>query len=242
MNVCICENDDVYRQTMCSLVADIRKENGMGCGGVFEIESAEEALAYVHMNDGLTLYFLNMDLGKELYGLEIAKEIRERDRGSAIVFITRFAAQAQMTFKYKLQALDYIVKGSVGLRSRIEDCLLIANAMFSSDLKRKKLQLSGKSEMVSIPMNDIYFLESSNSSHRICIHHAHGCYEGRGTLKEFYGRLDGNFMYCHKSFIVNREKIQAIDMRERKIFFENGSSCWYSKEYARKIIQWAAQA
>lgn len=238
MNIFVCEDDQDYRRILCDEITDILSEKQIVCQAVRASGSTGEIIDYIGNNAALTLYFLNIDLNRELYGLEIAQMIREADRESAIVFITGFAGQAQLTFKYKLQALDYIVKGTDGLRSRIEDCMLIANTMLNVNSK-KKLRLSGKSELLTIPLDDIYFLESGNSTHKISIHYRGGCYEGRGTLKEFFDRLDDRFAYCHRSFIVNKDNISAIDLKQRKISFENGMCCWYSKEYAKEVVSWA---
>lgn len=235
MNILICEHDAAYRETLCGAVREAVASCGCAVKQMLDLGDDAYAPQYARQNKVPTLYFLDIDFCKEHGGLDLGRAIREQDRESVIVFITAFAGQAQLTFKHRLHALDYIVKGADGLQQRVSECVAIADAILNSD--KKKLRLYSRTEQVTIPFEDIYFLESANSTHRINIYHRNGTYEGRGTLKELFSRLDDNFVYCHKSFIVNRMNIRAIDRKDRKITFDDGLCCWYSKEYARDVTR-----
>ncbi len=235
MNILICEHDDAYRASLCEAVRGGVAACGCAVTQMMDLAHDQDALDYVAHNKVPTLFFLDIDYCREHGGLELGRAIRERDRESVIVFLTSFAGQAQLTFKHRLHALDYIVRGADGLQQRINECVAIADAILNSD--KKKLRLYSRSEQITIPFEDIYFLESANSTHRINIYHRNGTYDGRGTLKELFSRLDDNFVYCHKSFIVNRMNIRGIDRKARKITFDDGLCCWYSKEYARDVTR-----
>lgn len=235
MNIFLCESDDAYRARVMLDLKESVLNQGIRCPLVADAAGEDALKRYIEQNTEPTLYFLNIDLGGELNGLELARKIREREPFSPIVLITAFAGQANLTFKYQLRVLDYIVKGARDQKSRVDECVRTAWAMTATDA-RKKLMLTSKREVRLIALSDIFFLESGVSVHKVNIYHRGGCYEGRGTLKELFTRLDGNFMYCHKSFIINKANICFIDRKERRITFENGLSCWYSKDSAAEVL------
>lgn len=48
-------------------------------------------------------------------GFELAQEIRKFDPRGFIIFITTHAELSYMTFTYKVEALDYIIKDDIDL-------------------------------------------------------------------------------------------------------------------------------
>ena len=48
------------------------------------------------------------------------------------------------------------------------------------------------------------------------------------TLKELTGVLDGNFVRCHRAFLVNKNNIKEVDTKNRIIYFANGETCLMS--------------
>lgn len=60
---------------------------------------------------------------------------------------------------------------------------------------------------------------------------------------EFYGRLKNyedlhkELYRCHKSFIVNKNKIKNIDSKERIIFLDNGEVCYASAPLIKGLMK-----
>ena len=50
------------------------------------------------------------DLGADINGINLGEEIRQLDPTGYIIFITTHAELSHLTFKYKVEALDYIIK------------------------------------------------------------------------------------------------------------------------------------
>ena len=57
------------------------------------------------------LFFLDIEIkGEEKSGLSIAREIRKKDPGAVIVFVTTHSEFMPITFRYQVAALDFIDK------------------------------------------------------------------------------------------------------------------------------------
>ena len=83
----------------------------------------EEIIREVEKSENTGLYFLDIDLGTEKNGLHLAQEIREYDPRGFIVFVTSHSEMSFLTFQYKVEALDFILKDEPKeLQKRICDC------------------------------------------------------------------------------------------------------------------------
>lgn len=59
------------------------------------------------------IYFLDVDLKEAQYtGFTLGQEIRKTDPRGFLIYVTAYGELAFDTFRYKLEALDYIVKGN----------------------------------------------------------------------------------------------------------------------------------
>ena len=49
--------------------------------------------------------------------------------------------------------------------------------------------------------------------------------------------LPYNFVRCHKSYIVNIEKISNIDLSENTIYFSNSDKCYIGPKYKNNFME-----
>ncbi|MFR6242645.1 MAG: hypothetical protein ACLUJ1_14485 [Mediterraneibacter faecis] len=64
-------------------------------------------------------------------GLILAQELRKIQPRCFIIFITSHSEMSILTFQYKVEALDFIIKdSSENIRKRIHECLMDINKKF----------------------------------------------------------------------------------------------------------------
>lgn len=91
----------------------------------------------------------------------------------------------------------------------------------------------GKSDSISVPISSILYLESN--AHKSLIYtdtESHSLYERLSSLKE---RLPSCFLACHKSYIVNMNKIKRIE--KNVIILENLTEIPISKSQYANVKQ-----
>ena len=98
-----------------------------------ETTSPYDILDYVSENEVTGLYFLDLDLGCDINGIELAKTIRARDSRGFIMFVTADAESHVLTFQYMVEAMHYIVKGDDAFGDCICECLTNAQVRFTSN-------------------------------------------------------------------------------------------------------------
>lgn len=101
------------------------------------------------------------------------------------------------------------------------------------------MQIKIGERIKNIKLQDIYFIETSLSPHKLELHERNGYYEFYGKLNDFEG-LDETFFRCHKSFLINLQHVVELNTKERTVTMANGAVCSVSfrqyRELQRKLL------
>ncbi|WP_260484812.1 response regulator [Listeria booriae] len=138
IEVFICEDEDNQRAEIVKYVESYIMIEEFDMQLALATGDPEELLSYVQLSgEGMGLYFLDVDLKHaHLDGLSLAQQIREYDPRGFIVFITTHAELSYLTFTYKVEAMDYIIKDDFDkVRNRIFDCLKSVEERVSRERK-----------------------------------------------------------------------------------------------------------
>lgn len=196
-------------------------------------------LNYIDNSEESFIYFLDVELNSNINGFQLAKLIRNYDPNGYIIFLTAHAELTLLTFKYKVQALDYIIKSDLKtLKSNIFECLTTIN----SNLKASKSKSSHKipidigNNIVFWNFDDILFFETAGKGHKITIHTYNGQSEFYGTLKNIEKNLSSDFYKTHRSYLVNTKKIKSINKKTMVVEMVNGDTCYVSIRYLKGLL------
>lgn len=134
--------------------------------------------------------------------------------------------------------MDFVLKDNPAeVNVKIRECLL--NAMERYTLQTNKIHkvytidVSGRK--INIDYDDIFFFETSSNIHKVILHAKDRQIEFSGTMKELTGTLDSNFVRCHRSFLVNKNNIKEVDVKNRIIYFINGETCLMSTRMMKEL-------
>ncbi|WP_037284594.1 LytR/AlgR family response regulator transcription factor [Saccharibacillus sacchari] len=231
LSVLICEDDPKQRERLEKIVADYIMIEALDMELTLSADNPIEVLTYLEEHPKTTgLYFLDVDLKHEMSGIALASEIRERDDSGKIVFVTTHGELSYLTFIYKVEAMDYIVKDQPEeIERRVRECIQVAQKRHLNEggpqQKRFKVKVGEKTR--SIDHRDIMFFESSPVPHKIVLHMDNSQLEFYGSIKELE-EVGESFYRCHKSFVVNRDNIKSIDRAKREIEMVNEEVCLVS--------------
>jgi len=235
----ICEDDLAQRQKMEKIVRDYVMIEDLGMEVALVADNPMDVLGYLEKNPKTTgLYFLDVDLGHEMSGINLAAKIREIDDLGKIVFVTTHAELSFLTFTYKVEAMDYIIKDiPEGIRQRVRDCIKVAHERYLSDKNSEKKIYKVKVEdrMLAVDHDDIMFIESSDVPHMLILHLDNGQIEYYGSLKEVEEALP-TFYRCHKSYIVNPRNIKEIYKSTNEVEMVNEEICLVSVRKMRGLV------
>lgn len=239
MNIVICEDDAVQLKTIKEIIENYAMIEDNGMNVVLATLSPTDVLAFLETNTA-DCYFFDIDLKHEITGITLGTKIREKDPIASLVYITTHAEMSYLTFIYKLAALDFIIKDDIdNLKGKVLSTLKEAHRRYlkiGEQDRVQKLQVKTAGRTHNIDIQNVYFFEASTDSHKIILHLENEHIEFYGRLKN-YENLHKDFYRCHKSFIVNKNKIANIDSKERIVFLDNGEMCYASARLIKSLLK-----
>lgn len=173
-------------------------------------------------------YFLDINLGSEITGMDLAKQIRSIDPLASIIFVTSHNEMLQLTFTYHVEALDFIIKNEIiNLQDNILSALKNAYQKYRKIGTHPNMQyypLKIGEYIKNIELDSILFFQASSIAHKITVHTIQGEFEYYDTLNTIEDS-NKDFFRIHRSFVVNIKNISKLDMKQRQVIMKNGIVC-----------------
>ena len=231
LSIFVCEDHPAQRRAIVQIIQNTILMDELDMQLVLDTEDPYMVLETVRDSRNTGIYFLDIDLNSSMNGLKLAQQIRLFDPRGFIIFITAHSELSYMTFQYRVEAMDFVLKDNPAeAKVKLRECLL--NAMERHTLQTNKthkvytLEIGGRK--ISVDYEDILFFETSSNIHKVILHAKDRQIEFPSTLKELTSVLDSNFVRCHRAFLVNKNNIKEVDTKNRIIHFSNGETCLMS--------------
>ncbi len=127
LNIFVCEDDTIQRQTIVQIIQNTVLIEELDMQLVLDTKDPYVLLEKVRASHNTGIYFLDIDLGSNMNGLKLAQQIRLSDPRGFIIFITAHSELSFMTFQYRVEAMDFILKDNPAeTKVKIRECLLNA--------------------------------------------------------------------------------------------------------------------
>jgi len=194
-------------------------------------ESAEQFKNAISENNWLDenvksydILLLDIQMGGQ-DGIALAKELRETDEKSIIIFITAIPDFIQDG--YDVSALHYLMKPVN------EDKLfaVLDRAVKQLAKTERTLFLPVDGEMMRISEADIMYIESFAHHQEIWL--KSGCVSVKMPAYKLEQQLGSGFIRCHRSYIVNKKYISKITKTD--IVLDNGKEIPLSRRLYNEV-------
>ena len=236
----ICDDDAV----MCDMMKNcLEKQILMGGYDMKITVCARQPEKLLEATDGEAeqgIYFLDVDLkGASMDGFRLGQEIRRRDGRGFLIYVTAFPDLAFETFRYHLEALDYIVKGDQEeTAAQVIRCLRVIGERVSREKGRSRRYFTVKAGDVvrHIPLEDILYFVTSGRTHRIELHGDRERLDFIGSIQELEQELGQRFLRSHRAYLVNSDRIQGADLKRRELLLDNGERCPFSRMMKKEMM------
>lgn len=235
----ICEDDPTQLNFMTTVIENYLMMEELMMKVELATQNPDELLqhlAYTNAENGI--YFLDIELSHSMDGIQLAQAIRQQDDLGKIIFITTHGEYAPVTFRYKVEALDYIIKSTPEkVQAQIIECLQVIEdrQLVNADEKQHYIFKSG-TKTRSVPYESILYVESLPQPHKVALHTTHGNYQFYDSLKAVEATAD-SFVRVHRSFVANLNMIESIDRGQQTVLFKDGSTCPLATRRAGQIVK-----
>ncbi len=227
MKVILCEDNEKILEQIALYIENyaLIEENGIE----IQLKATDpfEVISYIQ-SQRADCYFLDIDLGSEITGLDLAKQIRSLDPLASIIFITSHSEMLRLTFTYHVEALDFIMKDEMlSIKEKVLNALKKAHQKYNKIGIQPELHyfpLRHGEFVKNIEMGSIMFFKVSNIAHKITLHTTQGIYEyydSLNTVEEF----DSHFFRTHRSYVINIKNISKFDKKQKQVIMKDGSIC-----------------
>ncbi|GGI63854.1 LytR/AlgR family response regulator transcription factor [Limosilactobacillus caviae] len=167
------------------------------------------------------VYILDLEIhGNKKAGLALSKIIRKHDHFATIIFLTVHDEFLLTTYKYQVEALDFIEKGHNSIEADLK-------RDFTRILEKKRqdpsesLTLPTSIGFINVPLETILFFQSAPSNTRHSILHTQDSQQLIKVSLKSIEEQSHFFFRAHRSFVVNLQNITTIDIKTHLIHFKN---------------------
>ncbi len=220
MKIAICDDEKNIRTYLSALV----RKQGMECE-ITEYATAED---YFSGGEEYDILFLDIELDcpePGMDGMGMARRIRgmEDIKQPIIVFVTGYEKYVYDAFdvgafQYLLKPVDEQKFAEVFKRA-------VKQAVSDAEQGKKVLVVQYGSTGKTIPLNDIYYMESQN--HKIAVHFKDGVLEYYAKIGDLEEELQGQFCRIHKGYLINLSYVDEYNKTE--VTLTNGDKLLISK-------------
>lgn len=189
-------------------------------------DNPQKVLEY-EKNNIVDVLILDINLNSNISGIELAQEIRKRNKKVYLIFSTGHLEYSLIA--YSVKTFDYLPKPITLDRLEVTLNRLLDDLYNNSS--KKFIKLNNKT---IINENEINYIKKDGMKLIFCT--GTGNYETYSSFTQIEPVLPSNFVRCHKSYIANTNTIQNINSNSNKIFFDNNQSCDIGPKYKNNLM------
>lgn len=228
LSIFICEDDKIQRKAIETYINNFIMIEELDMKIEISTDNPHRIIDYLKMNANINgIYFLDVNLKSDINGIQLGGEIRNMDIGGKIIFITTHSEMMFLTFKYKVEAMDYIIKNEKeNLQQRIIEALNQAKKHYQIDTNHQEERIKIKigSKIRVFPLQEVIFFETSQVPHKLVLHLSQGSVDFYGKIAEMETMSD-SLIRVHKSFVINLENVTALNQKKFEVTMINGETC-----------------
>lgn len=227
VNFVLCDDNFGALDKLSRMLNSIIISNNLKGQITYTTDNPTNLLNFVN-NNPTDVLLLDIDLKSSTSGLEIAEQIRKIDKSIYIIFVTGHFEFGMVAYKYK--TFDFLQKPLT--RERFEETILrLYSDIFGDKVKYIKLD----NDKTVIKENDIRFIKKDGM--KVIFKTDTRDYETYSSFSKISDMLPYNFVRCHKSYIVNIDKIIDIDLSDNIITFSKDDKCYIGPKYKEKFME-----
>lgn len=227
LNFALCDDNYSAIDKLSKMLNSILISNNLKGQITFTSSSPDKLLNFVKHNP-VHVLLLDIDLKSTKSGIELAEQIRAIDKSVYIIFITGHFEFSLIA--YKCKTFDFLAKPLT--KERFEETILRLYSDVFGDTSRY-IRLDNNKTVIK--EDSIRFIKKDGM--KVIFHTDTRDYETYSSFNKISDMLPYNFVRCHKSYIVNVDKISDIDIPKNIIHFSNDDSCCIGPKYKEILME-----
>lgn len=221
LNFVLCDDNQSILTKLEKMINAILIQHNLDGEIVFSSDKPNDILNYID-NNKYDVLILDIDLKSDITGLALASYIRKTNKKAYIIFTTAHLEYTMVAYKYK--TFDFLAK-PITIERLEETILRLYDDIYSDSFNFFEINKNN-----FIRSDDIFYIQKNGK--KAIFKTKEKNYEVYCSFSNILNNLPSNFIRCHKSFIVNLDKISSIKSNNLIIFKENFcSQCFIGPKY-----------
>ncbi len=223
----ICDDNLNILDKLEKMLENIFTKNNFDAKVSFTSDNSDKILEYIKSNPSDVL-LLDINLKSQKTGLDLAEEIRKKNKNVYLIFTTGHLEYAMIAYKYK--TFDYLAKPIT--YERLEDTV---KRLFDDiyGLPKKYIKIDNKHTLID--ETQIQYIKRDGM--KLIFHTSSRDYESYSSFNKIQDKLPDNFVRCHKSYIVNLNTIKNVDPVALTIYFNKDTFCSIGPKYKKEFME-----
>lgn len=240
LRIYVIEDDNNQRERLTNYIDKIIKKSNLDLEIALSTDKIKDLICSIEGKGKRGLYFLDIDLGEDVHGLELAEFIRKHDPSGYIVFVTTHSELNVLTFKYKVEAMDFIVKDDIQeMYTRVAECLIKVDEQEkgSSEIVKDMYIIDMGEKIIGYEKENIIFFEVNGNSEKVVLHGINRQIEFNGKIKDIEEKVGKNFFRVSRTSLINLDKAETVAEDGNYILMKNGEKCKIGMGKKSKLLK-----
>lgn len=217
----MCDNNLNLTQTIAKIIESKIIENDFNAE-ITIVTDDQDKIYELIKNKELDVLILDIDFGKEKEnGINLAQKLRDINKDFYLVFLSAYSRYMSVSFISK--TFDYLVKP---INSEVISDFIIR---LKKDIELSKNIFLKLSKTLMVRNNDILYIEKQGN--KAIIYTKISSYTTNSNLNDLLDRLPKNFRKCHRSYLINEDKIISIDKKNNLACLGKDIYCPINMQY-----------
>lgn len=232
LNVIVCDDNKRDLDRVVKLVDTFMQKNKYEYKNHIYMDFNDDFMKLIKTKMSFRIYILDIETPSRS-GIDVAREIRNKDLDSIIIFLTGHDELGRVILQNDLMFLSFVNKFD-NMDKRLNEVLHKAIDLVKM---KRTIRIEDGTNTYIIDLNDILYFTKETFDRKTSIKTDYAEYKVRKSLAQIYDMLDDRFIYTHRACIVNRTRISRIDKSNRMIYFDNGEyTDLLSDKYKKEMV------
>lgn len=237
VNFIVCDDHKYIRESVEKVIDQVMMKNSNAYRKHIFEDYNEDFNKIMNSKLASKIYILDIET-KTSSGVLVADKIRENDIDSIIIFLTSHEEMAYEIIKSQYMCLTFISKKDNYIKI-LKQAITKAISLIG---KKQAIRFRHQGVLYTLPVPDIMYITRDSVERKSIIVTDYGIFLNPMGLNQLALILKDTFIQTHRACFINKNRYRKIDMRKKKIVFDNGEeidllSDSYKKEVCKECCR-----
>lgn len=231
VNFIVCDDNKAICENIVRIINRIMMKNKLEYKIHSYYDYDKKFMKIINNKMSNKIYILDIET-PSASGIDIVRKIREIDVDSIIIFLTSHDELGYVILKQEFLFLSFICKFD-DYENKLKSSIKKALEMIG---QKQVLNILDHNSIYTIPLKDILYITRDSVDRKIIVITDYSEFKMNRSLNDIYNELNDDFVFSHRSCIVNKDRIRKIDKKNNTILFDNGIQIdMVNQEFKKKM-------